>query len=385
MKRKLVKWCVLFTTVASLMTGCGAANMMSDQQIPQSTTNSNQAISEKSLGATQFYLKSTGIANDEYAMELTEELAYETSEKEVNGSDQEVDNQTQNLDSMTLLEEKLVYYCDLDIETLDYAGTMKSIKDTIAKYNAVIQAENESDNGHNWYYEDYYKTSGTLHNYIRIRVPSDKYEMFLSEMDGVGKIISKSTSIDNISQKYYDTTTQIEALKIQEKNLLLMLEKCETIEDMITVQDRLSEVQYELDSLQTTKRYMDMDVAYSYVNINVSEVMEYRQDIEPVKKNTFVDRLKNTLESTVEDFLGFLEGFLFLIIHLAPYMVIVALFCVIFRKKIIQKLADRKADKESARVRKRLQRQALMQQQQELEKQTHIQQQKINEVKNEDK
>lgn len=207
----------------------------------------------------------------------------------------------------------------------------------------MIQSESESDSGHDWYYADYRKTGGTMHNYLEVRIPSKDYENFLSELDGVGKIISKSTSVDNISQKYYDTTAQIEALQIQEKNLLAMLEKCETIEDMITVEQRLSEVQYELNTLQTNRRYMDMDVAYSYVNINVSEVMEYRQDSEPIRRNTFVDRLKNTILSTGRGFLYFLEGLLFFMIYLAPYMLIIALICFVFlRKKIRYILEQRK-------------------------------------------
>ncbi|MDE6915843.1 MAG: DUF4349 domain-containing protein, partial [Lachnospiraceae bacterium] len=156
------------------------------------------------------------------------------------------------------------------------------------------------------------------------------------------KIISKSTSVDNISQKYYDTTAQIEALKIQEKNLLTMLEKCETIEDMITVEQRLSEVQYELNNLQTTRRYMDMDVAYSYVNINVSEVMEYRQDSEPVRKNTFIDRLKNTILSTGRGFLSFLELLLFLFIGLTPYIAIAAVVYLLFFRKKVRALREKK-------------------------------------------
>lgn len=125
-----------------------------------------------------------------------------------------------------------------------------------------------------------------------------------------------------------------------------MLEKCETIEDMITVEQRLSEVQYELNNLQTSRRYMDMDVAYSYVNITISEVMEYRQDNEPVRRNTFVDRLKNTIRSTGRGFLYFLEALLFLVISLMPYLLIIALICYVFlRKKIQYFLMQRKVKK----------------------------------------
>ena len=379
MKRKIVKSWIMFAIVGSLLTGCGASSgtmMATDQAATESTAgNRNTAkytagnhstsydiLDNKTALASENSAKNEGIAydtNDSYEEVSNEEVAVEEDDAATT-----VENQTQNLDTMTLLEEKLVYYCDLDIETLDYAGTMSAIKDTIKKYGGVIQSENESDDSYHWYYEDYRKTGGTLHNYLQVRIPSEKYDSFLSELDGIGKIISKSTSVDNISQQYYDTTTQIEALQIQEKNLLAMLEKCETIEDMITVQERLSEVQYELNSLQTTKRYMDVDVAYSYVNINVSEVLEYHYESEPVKTNTFIDRLQNTLKSTGTGFLSFMEGLLFVVIRLMPYLLIAAVICLIFRKKIKQKLDDRKADKAAKRAQKELRRQAIMQQQQ---------------------
>lgn len=351
MKRKSVKSLVVLILAGSLLTGCGASS-------DAVSTMSDTAMYEPASGNTSSYTgESGGIAYDSYAMSdqtaATEEAGYDAGVSE---------NQTQNMDNMTLLEEKLVYHCDLDIETLDYSGTMTSVKDAITKYGGVIQSENESDSGYNWYYEDYRKTGGTLHNYLQVRIPSANYESFLAELDGVGKIISKSTSVDNISQQYYDTTTQIEALQIQEKNLLGMLEKCETIEDMITVQERLSEVQYELNSLQTSKRYMDMDVAYSYVNINISEVMEYHYDSEPVKTNTFIDRLGNTVKSTGKGFLSFLEGLLFLIIRLIPYILIAAVICFIFRKKIKRIISDKKAEKAAIRAQRELRRQAAMNQ-----------------------
>ncbi|MBO5144265.1 MAG: DUF4349 domain-containing protein [Lachnospiraceae bacterium] len=348
MKRKSVKALAVFILAGSLLSGCGAADKSASMMSDTAAVNTSAAYDGGS----------GGIAYDSYAMS---DEAYATQEAAAGSADAS-ENQTQDMDSMTLLEEKLVYHCDLEIETLDYSGTMTSVKDMITKYGGVIQSENESDSGYNWYYEDYRKTSGTLHNYLQVRIPSANYDSFLAELDGVGKIISKSTSVDNISQQYYDTTTQIEALQIQERNLLSMLEQCETIEDMITVQERLSEVQYELNSLQTSKRYMDMDVAYSYVNINISEVMEYRYDSEPIKTNTFMDRLGNTIKSTGKGFLSFLEGLLFLVIRLVPYLLIAAVICFIFRKKIKRAITDRKAEKAAMRARRDLQRQAAMNQ-----------------------
>ncbi|MDE7323401.1 MAG: DUF4349 domain-containing protein [Lachnospiraceae bacterium] len=335
MKRKWIKGLTVFTVIAGLLTGCGSTGGTKSMMRADS-------VAENTVAPQEYY--DAGIAYDDYAMDsaAAEEIAVEMPAK----GGAAAANQTQDPDGLTLLEEKLVYHCNLDIETLDYPATMTSVKDTIAKYGGVIQSESENDSGAGWYYENYRKTSATMHNYLEVRIPSENYDSFLSELDGVGKIINKSTSVDNISQRYYDTTSQIEALKIQEKNLLAMMEKCETIEDMIAVEQRLSEVQYQLSELQTSRRYMDMDVAYSYVNINITEVMEYRQDSEPVRRNTFADRLKNTIWSTGKGFLAFLEGLLFLLIHLTPYILIIVVLCVVFlRKKIRQFIEARKAKK----------------------------------------
>lgn len=336
---------MLLTTVltAGLLTGCGGTASMSDTAVPNEAAYDNYApAAEADYGA--------GIAQNTYGMDTAaaaaeEDYADTEYEKE--------DNLTQNMDSMTLLEEKLVYRCNLEVETLDYAGTMKSIKDAISQYGGVIQSENETDSGYEWYYANYQKTQGTMRNYIEIRVPSKNYDSFVSALDGVGKITSKSSSIDNISQQYYDTTTQIEALKIQEKNLLEMLEQCTTIEEMITVQDKLTSVQYEINRLQTSKRYMDVDVAYSYVNISIEEVMEFRIDEEPVKTNTFADRLMNTLESTYSGFLSFLEVLLFLFIRLFPYLLIIGIILwLIFRKKLKNWKEEKKRRKEEEEARR---------------------------------
>lgn len=341
MKRKWTKILPVLALSASLLTGCGAAGNSSKSMSADTVAPSaNNSASQGSYDG--------GVAYDNYAVTTAE-----SAETEGGMTTNQTQDETLRPDGVTLLEEKLVYHCNLEIETLDYPATMTSIKETISKYDGVIQSESESDSGYNWYYENYRKTSGTMHNYLEIRVPSRNYDSFLAELDGVGKVISKSTSVDNISQQYYDTTAQIEALQIQEKNLLAMLEKCETIEDMITVEQRLSEVQYELNNLQTTRRYMDMDVAYSYININISEVMEYHQESEPVKRNTFGDRLKNTIVSTGRGFLLFLEGILFLIIRLSPYIVIIAVICFVFlRGKIKHFIEDRKVKKKAGPARK---------------------------------
>lgn len=90
---------------------------------------------------------------------------------------------------------------------------------------------------------------------------------------------------------------------------------------------------------------MDTDVAYSYVNINLTEVMEYRQD-DSTMKNTFLTRLKKTFVSTWTGFLKFLEVALFMVIHLIPYAILAALVYLLICKPLKKWKQKRRQKKE---------------------------------------
>ncbi len=246
-----------------------------------------------------------------------------------------------------LTGEKLVYTCDLTIQTLDYENCVQTIKDNINTYKGIIESETENDEAYRWYYEDYVKKSGTRYLYLEVRIPSGKYYEFLDTLEGNGKIVSKSSFVENISKQYYETDAMIQSLEIQQDRLLEMMQKAYDIEDMITIESRLSEVQYQLSLYKNQLASMDSDVEYSTIKINVEEVMEYKQDEPMVKTNTFLDRLKNTFAETWEFFLEMLEGMLFFAIRMLPIALVVGVIAFVIRliivtdkKKRLRKMQD---------------------------------------------
>lgn len=101
--------------------------------------------------------------------------------------------------------EKLVYTCDLTIQTLEFNETIKAINEKIKEYEGIVEQQTQSDDSYDWYYSNYVKRSGTLHSYIKVRIPTEKYEEFLSAIEGNGKVINKSQNVENISKTYYET------------------------------------------------------------------------------------------------------------------------------------------------------------------------------------
>lgn len=298
------------------------------------------------------FLSGCGSSNNEIALYTNEAVATDNFEdagynydktEEVNEVETEEPAQAEN-ENKVIYQEKLVYTCNIDLETLNYYNTVDSIKNKIAKFDGVIESENETDNEYNWYYNDYQKTSGTLNNYLTIRIPSKYYFDFLDSLDGEGKIVSKSSNVENISKKYYDTESIVKSLKIQEERLLEMMEQCETIEEMITVETRLTEVQTQINSYNNELSYMDTNVNFSTININIKEVVEYDETLYPEKTNTFFDRLINTIKDSCKSFLNILEWLLFFVIRMIPVLIIF-IPIIILIIKIIKKFKKRKLKK----------------------------------------
>lgn len=71
-----------------------------------------------------------------------------------------------------------------------------------------------------------------------------------------------------------------------------MLKSADKIEDMITVEARLTEVQTELNKQKTLLSSMDMDVDYSTINLNIEEVLEYSQSQPGQKQISLLTDLK---------------------------------------------------------------------------------------------
>ena len=255
------------------------------------------------------------------------------------------------------LDEKLVYTGNLTVQTLEYDTCVSGIRSKIKDFGGIIQSESESDDDYHWYYDDHVNSS-TRSLYLTIRIPSAKFYDFLSSVGEEGKVTSRSVNVENISQTYSDTKTQIEALEIEEKRLLEMMEKADTIEDMIAVESRLTEVQSDLNYYKTRLRGMDTDVAWSTIGISVEEVKKYSPT---VVEQTFGEKVREAFSDAWKSFIDFLQGLILVLIELLPFLILLAVLALLIwfiLKKTAPRCEKRRLEKEIEKARKQAERQA---------------------------
>ena len=212
-------------------------------------------------------------------------------------------------------EEKLVYTSNVTLEAEDFETASDTLHGTVKSLGGIIVSENAynlSDVG--------YRSLN-----MTVRIPQENYDTFLSGLSSAYNVASIRNSVDNLTEYYYDNENRLKSYRVQEERLFTMLEKAETVEEMLKIEERLCDVQYQIESLTNTQNTIDNDVKYATFYITLDEVTKYTT---PAPK-TFGDRLGETVTNSGETFVDFLEGLLFVLIYMAPYLVIVAVVLVI--------------------------------------------------------
>ena len=239
----------------------------------------------------------------------------------------------------------LVYSCDMSLDVLEFEDSVDKLHDLIDKYKGFIERENYSDGGSTtkWQYaeEQKWKTLSTV-----IRIPSASYDDFCKDIEKIGDMRNKNASVQNLTTEYSDLKTTLSIYEAKEKRYIDLLADMKSESEAISVENELTNIQVEIAKIKTRMNNIENDVAYSYINLTVNEVREYTEEPVIEKTDTFGQRFKNTVKRTWQGFLEFLEGLLFIIIRILPYLLLIGIALIPLnqiRKAIKKKRAARAA------------------------------------------
>ena len=163
-----------------------------------------------------------------------------------------------------------------------------------------------------------------------VRIPCDHFESFLHETEGFGNVTSTSRDAQNVTSAYTDYEARLSSLNTQEERLLDMLAKSEDVETLIALEQRLSDVRYEIESIERNLRNYDMQIKYSTVNLDLREVEVYTPTV-PVRR-TFGQKLADSLS---DGWNGFTRGIQNVILGLASALPALILLAVIIAAVIV--------------------------------------------------
>lgn len=242
---------------------------------------------------------------------------------------------------------KLIRTASLGVETEHYDELMPAIEQQVNELGGYIEDMNSSTR--NSYYDANYKgTRKVRYANMTIRIPKENLDRFLSMIGEQCNVISRSENVEDVTLQYVDMESHKKVLMTEQESLMELMKKAETVEDIITIESRLSQVRYEIESMESQLRTFDNKIDYSTVRLTIDEVEKYTpQEEDP----TFVKIGKDFMESLEGALRGLFNIIVWFVVKL-PYIVIwgIIIYIVyrIIKKKRMKRLAKSEGSSSNA-------------------------------------
>lgn len=238
--------------------------------------------------------------------------------------------------SQAAADRKLIRTVDMDVETREYDNALAAIKNRVEELGGYIESM-ESYNG-----SSYYGYNNTRNANLLLRIPEEQLNSFLDEVSNVCNVVRQSENVADVTLSYVDLESRREVLRAEQDRLLEFMGQAENMEDVIAIEQRLSEVQYELESMESQLRTYDNRISYGTVHLYVAEV----EVLTPAKSETVWERISGGFMDSLKNVCNGLVDFVIWILTCIPYLLVwaaVITLLVLFIKGMIRRSRKKKA------------------------------------------
>ena len=221
--------------------------------------------------------------------------------------------------------QKLITTESLDLETRDLDSFLKELNAATADAGGYF--ENSSINGSSY---DSIDTARSAN--FTARIPEDKLSAYVERLKKNSNVLSENSYVQDVTLDYTDTESRKHALTAERDRLYELLAQANSTDAIISIQQRIGEIDSQLDSYESQLRRYDNSVSYATVNLSLSEVREYRV----AETDSFLSRVKTGFKNSLYFGFSVCTTLLVLLLGLSPIWIPVLILILVllhFRKK----------------------------------------------------
>ena len=284
----------------------------------------NESYSESSTSSSMsggYYEKPMDYVTDDAMDSIVEEEFYEEKTENTN-----VDLTEEGV------ERKIIKTANLNLETQNFDATLNEIKSRVSEFGGYISSSSLRGN----------KSEGSRYANFVCRIPADNYEAFLSAADDAGNVTYLNENEEDVTNQYIDLDARIKNLEAQYKKLNELLDKAETLDEMLTIENYIYDIQYQLDSYKGRMKSLTNQITYCTVSVSVSEVTVYT-----APKDSFLSRIGAAFGGMWGNFLDFLQDFSVFFIYAIPYIILAVIALIVIKLIKKKKRAKKALNKEN--------------------------------------
>ncbi len=161
---------------------------------------------------------------------------------------------------------------------------------------------------------------------LTIRVPHQNFDALIDSFsNGIGFVLSKNISSDDVTEEYTDVSIKLANKKIYLEKYREMLKSAKTTKDMLEIQENIRALEDEIDVSEGRLRFIDDRVNYSTLDLSL-----YKEKVRSsaTSKIGFGSRFGNSLTEGWNSFVEFLLD----IVSLWPFFLLIPVVSFFWRK-----------------------------------------------------
>ncbi len=335
MKRtKMITFISAILAVSVILGGCGGSSHSSKAAAAAAPEYDDyeeyEGAAESAYYADDYYDSDMVTEQAKSSMDNAEEPA-EVTEADVEGG--------ANAQKSQRMLIKNVY---LNVESEDVEAMMHNVEKRVDQLGGYV----ESTNMDNTKYSNSERKTAT----IVARVPVEKLDSFVDEVEGQSNVLSKNSNAEDVTLKYVDMQSKLESYQTEYDRISELLKEADDLDTIIALEGRLTEIRYQIESYGSQLKVMKNQATYSTITLNITQVIEYTPVT--VEEKTRFERMCDGFVSNCKRvWNGILDFFVGLVIAL-PVLIIWAIIIaaiVLIIKAIIRKHSNGRPKKEKVK------------------------------------
>ncbi len=181
----------------------------------------------------------------------------------------------------------------LKLQVSDVNSAQSKLSQIALKYDGYVQSSSIYEGG----------------GYVTLRIPAERLEDALKDIRSLGKVEIEQKNVEDVTEQVLDVETRLKSLKATESRLMDLLNKAESVKDIIEIEDKLSQVRQQIEWLEAMRRNLQTMINYATVNVEL-------------KKEGYVPPEEDLLAKIWEDSRKALIGSIYIVVVGASFLAI---------------------------------------------------------------
>lgn len=175
---------------------------------------------------------------------------------------------------------------------------------------------------------------------IVVRIPSDIFDKGLAQLKGLGEVKSEKINGQDVTEEYVDLTSQLKNLQATEVQFLAIMRQAVKIQDILDVQNELTNVRGQIESIQGRMKYLEQSSKLSTLTFYLSTDPDVLPTVDAQNQWKPWGEVKAAARGLLEVGKGLVSIIIWLVIYIPLWIVLGLIVWGII--KLIKKIRNKK-------------------------------------------